>query len=284
MTLGYARIRADVTRDDWCRLSRTYLDPVTGKGNPCEPVAPGKVRPETCRNFHGPSQFRLDRLAGGAWQKVVETLNAGEPTALNYLNHYASGWRNTGAPWQMEGLSFAGNLVWVESQSRDGLKSYVAGFDVTKPVPHLDIPLSFLYYPSRIHVFTCVEPDGTTTLPSIGQPKHDAQLFILGVMMDSILGVTRQRYFETRNLEFFPPTDMIYKVTVGGLNVRAAPAGDLTGRILRPGEMIIPLEYRPRANAVWGRIGDSEWVALVHPGINDWYSTTWRMETNPPPS
>lgn len=266
--MTYARIKDDWLRSDWCYNSRTSPE--------CDcPVAygVGKWLPETCRTFHGPSQMKFPP----AWQKVITDLNASEPTALKYLNHLNSGWRNTGDPWQFECLSFAGNLVWVTNMNAAGDQAYVTSVDVSKVPPVLSPPLDFTHYPSIIHIFTVVTPDNKTTLPSIGEPKHDAWLYILGTMGDY-----RQRYIETRNLEFFPTLPFNATVTVGGLNVRNAPAGDFL-RVLPQGTAFTILEYKPRANAVWGRISDGEWVAIEHPAISGWFSSTWRMETLPPP-
>lgn len=265
---GYARIRDDMTRPTWCFKSRT--DPTNKCG---VETFYGKYLPEACRNFHGPSNFKLSETL----QQLVINLNADEGAdAIKYLNRWGSGWRNNGESWQVEGLSFARNCVYVTNLNLFGDKAFVLAIDVTKP------PQSNLSYTNRpwlVQEFTVITPFNTTVLPSFGDPKHDGQIFLI-LMQDY-----RQRYFRVEDLEFFPALPYSASVTVGGLNVRSGPTSAVENvkRVARLGDPLVIDEYAPRGSVVWGKIGADEWVALAHPYVNDWFATTWRMQTLPPP-
>lgn len=267
---GFARIRDDWTRKKFCFKSRT--DP----SNPCGiKTFYGKYLPESARNFHGPSNFKLSE----DWQRVVMGMNPAD--AIKYLNRWGSGWRNNGESWQMEGLSFAGNVVYVDNLNLFGNQAYIRALDVTKSPPAaLDryglTNLNYIESPWFAQVFTVITPFNTTVLPSFGDPKHDAQIYLF-LMQDY-----RQRYMLVEDLEFFPPLPFSAQVVVGGLNVRREPAGEIL-RVAQQGDPLVIGEYRPRGSFVWGRIGVDAWVALAAPSINGWYSTSWQMQTLPPP-
>lgn len=275
MYRGWARIRDDFTRDAWCRMSRT--NPMNTKCG--VETFFGKYLPEACRNSHGPSNFKLS----DPWWSLVTGLNAAEnPDAMKYLGRWGSGWRNNGVAQQVEGLSFARNVVYVTNLNDGEDKAYVLALDVTQsPSAALweygRTPETFDYVnsPHLAQVFTVVTPFDTTVLPSFGDPKRDAQIYLI-LMQDY-----RQRYFETRDLEFFPLLPYAATVTVGGLNVREYPGGPVL-RVAPQGETLLVTEYRPRASFVWGRVSDG-WVALAAPTVNDWYTTSWSMQTLPPP-
>lgn len=272
---GWARIVEDVNSPDWCFKSRS------NPTNQCTRDAlKGITLPQAYRTFRNPSSFKLDEVAGGAWQRLCEMIDPAD--AVKYINRLGSGWRNQGAPWQMECLSFSRNVVYVTNLNDLGDKAFVLGLDVTQS-PSAALweygrtiaDYNYTTSPHLLHVFTAVTPDDKTVLASYGDPKHDGQIYIFPMQN------YQQRFMETKDLEFFPLLPLAASVIVGGLNVRREPAGEIL-RVAPQGEQFTVLEFRPRGSAVWGRISDG-WVALVHPGIDDWYSTSFRMKTLPPP-
>jgi len=283
---GYARIREDVTRSDWCFRSRSWTDE-NGLVSRCSRQAlAGITLPEACRYRGGPGNFKLN----AAYQKWFYDLNVPHSDdAVKYINKIGSGWRNQGGDWQVEQVSFAGNVVKVTNENLLGDKAFIETVDITQPPP----ALNFVEHPHLIQCFTAVEPDGDTVLPWIGPDKdhkYDAQVLLFLVTDRTWLGQPRQLYIYKRDLEYFPLLPLSVNVIVGGLNVRSSPGGlrvknaDGTYKVLSYGTPLTIEEYVCRANFVWGKIGFGEWVALQAPTVNDFFTTTWRMETPAPPA
>lgn len=260
----YARLLQDWDRRiKWNGMSRTDPD------NPDAISLIGRQAPETSRYLGGSGSetLPLDKA------KKVQSLNT--PEGEKYLERIGSGWVNKG-PWpRVEELSFACNVVDVTLQ-RSG-RNYVRYIDISKPLT--DPAISYLTDPCLIHCFTVVTPDGKTVLASAGGVQQ--QVYLLGQLHKP--GLTYDLpWYPDDALEFFPGLPFPFIVTVTGLNVRDAPAGNVV-RVLAQGDSAIVMLYQPRGSAVWGRIGENEWIALAHPAISGWYSTTWRMKTLPPP-
>jgi hypothetical protein len=82
-------------------------------------------------------------------------------------------------------------------------------------------------------------------------------------------------------LEAFPPLPM--EVTVNtDLYIQPTPGPKVeeTKQQLSAGDTVKVLEYYPTGSNVWGRVRRDGWIPLF---LYPQYTTSWQMETMPPP-
>jgi hypothetical protein len=94
-------------------------------------------------------------------------------------------------------------------------------------------------------------------------------------------------YIPLERAELYPPLGNVTVTGSGGLNIRDAPAieGEKVGS-LPYGVTVSLKKYFPTMGNVWG-LTEYGWIALryqPYPGAQKYYeSTTWKLETAPPP-
>jgi hypothetical protein len=244
----YARLKPDILQAKWLYMSRT---------NPRNPRHVKLIQaPQTIRFSGGRGLIRL-RASGVNLIRRLNTLRA-----YSYLTRKASGWVNQ-SPWpRVEQLSFANNVV--EITHIVGNRCYIDYLDNRRNVSGVN------YYnnPTLVHQFTVVDQEGRTLLPPKG-------LTYMIVVAESPL------WIDINELELFPEFGT-YEVLVPHLSVRDSPNGSWLRTIQEETPVTIS-EYSVKGSEVWGKIGDCEWIALYHPSVIDKYTTTWVMETPPPP-
>lgn len=136
------------------------------------------------------------------------------------------------------------------------------------------VPL-FTYYnrPDLVHQFTVVNNLGR--LYKAGD----------GLTVYSPVFTRRQSALPLDTLEPFPKLPR--KVTVewaAGLDVRQLPGmNSIRFSHHSRGSEIDLIKYYPRGAEVWARIESEGFVCLYMPGRENPYSTSWKMQTSPPP-
>ena len=212
---------------------------------------------------------RLNTLNGNAksW-RYIAVPNAG---IFNYtrtedgsIDHE---WYENGRKPLLNAVSFDGNIVNVTNISKGF--ALIETINVNKYVP------LFTYFnrPDLVHQFTVVNARGR--LFKAGN----------GLTVYSPLLTRAQSALPLEDLEPFPRLPLKVNVAwASGLNVRQLPNADsLKLSILPQGKEVRIIRYHPRGAEVWGRIQSGGFICLHTPGQPDPYSTTWKMETSPPP-
>jgi hypothetical protein len=164
-------------------------------------------------------------------------------------------------------VGFDGNIVNVIEVHR--------GFALIETInTNKYVPL-FNYFnrPDLVHQFTTVNFEGRLY-------KGGNSLTVYSPMFSRT-----QSVLPLENLEPFPRLPL--KVTVewaAGLNVRQLPElSSIKLSSLPQGMEARVIRYHPRGAEVWGRVQNGGFICLHAPGQPKPYSTTWKMETSPPP-
>jgi len=175
-------------------------------------------------------------------------------------------WYEHGRKPFLNTVAFDGNVVNV-TDIRDDL-AQVETIDVNRYVPLY----GYLERPDLVHQFTAVSKHGR--LYKAGN----------GVTIYVPLLTRAQSALPIEGLEPFPGLPLYVKVVwPSGLILRKSPSVTSERLNVFPaGRQLLITEYRPRGAEVWGKMNGG-FVCLCTPTVPDPYSTTWKMETSPPP-
>jgi len=212
---------------------------------------------------------RLNTFNGSdkSW-KYITVPNAG---IFNYTRNSDGSidyeWYEKGRKPFLNTVAFDANIVNVTEVRRDF--ALVETINATKYVPLFN----YQNRPDLVHQFTTVNSGGRIFKAGNGLTVY------------SPLMTRTQSVLPIETLEPFPRLPL--KVTVKwaeGLNVRQLPGvNSLKLSALPQGTEVRIIRYHPRGAEIWGRIQSGGFICLLMPGQADPYSTTWSMETSPPP-
>lgn len=261
MTKLYARLRSDNTNPKWGYASRSNLtnpyslNKVQIKNNPQQAASVRMTDPTGA----------LPRLSA-ALQTLVAAINT--PSAFNYVTRWGSGWLNSDVWPQAEPIAFVCNVVEVLEVSgrRTFVKTITDKQSLSGPTYETD--------PTLIHSFTVIDPNCNILLPPVGVGHEQAPAYTLVVTKSA------PAYVATAEVEFFPPLPCAIKAVQDLIVFNSPNSGPIDS--ISAGSAATVTDYLPLGSNVWGKM-ESGWILLCDANTPGWFTTTWKMETLPPP-
>jgi hypothetical protein len=236
----------------------------------------GDQTPEVVPLFGSPSvaySTNRTKLIGG-WEILIDSLNNNDPIKLRYLKAPHSGLFNISGFPQLESLTMGGNVILLDEIR--GEWGRVHTLDYNNPPTFAEV--NYVTRPDLIHKFVVV-----------GWRKSSQTTFILNPPKGDLywpLVSKEPVWIQMSRLEKFPDLPMVVTAnTTVYIQKTPGPKNDPTESQLEEGETAKVVDYYPSASNVWGRLQGGGWIALLWYSGKEttYYSTSWRMETAPPP-
>ena len=262
LRLQYYRLKHDNQLAMYNYMSRTSDGASDGLRNQTPEIVPLYLLP---KKTAGTGRTTLS----GGWEVFINQLNENDRGKLAYLKSDGTALFNTTGFPQMESLTMGGNIITLEEIQ--GEWGRVNTLEYGSP-PNAET-VNYVTRPDLVHKFVVVGwKRSTKSMILINPPKGDIYYPFVSrrpvwVQMD------RLEKFPTLPMEVTAEMDLYMQREPG-------PAIDKTGTQLSAGESVNVIEYYPSGSTVWGRIRNGRWIPLL---LYPQYTTSWRMETIPPP-
>jgi hypothetical protein len=262
LRLQYFRLKHDSQLAMFEYKSRTVDENSEGMRDQAPEIVTLFLQPKTTS---GTGRTTVD----GGWEVFIDALNNNDRKKLNYLKSSISALFNTAGFPQMESLTMGGNIVILD-QIQGGW-GRVHTLDYGSP-PNAET-VNYHTRPDLVHKFVVVGwKRSTKSTIIVKPPKGDVYYPLVS---------RRPVWVQMERLEAFPPLPM--EITLNtDLYIQPTPGPKVeeTQNQLSAGDTVKVLEYYPTASNVWGRVRRDGWIPLF---LYPQYTTSWQMETMPPP-
>lgn len=263
----YYRVKHDSQLKEYNYKSRTADDNWQGVSSETPETVPLFVQPKATTGTHR-------TVLTDEWKSFMDVLNKGNERTLRYLKADNTAiFNSTGFP-KLESLTMGGNVITLdEVQGNWGM---VHTLDLDQVPSPKDV--NYLTSPDLVHKFVVVGWRKASKETYWTDPPPGEMYWPLVSSRDVWVSLDR--------LEKFPglPAKVTANTTV---YIQAKPSSNNNPTLLRlfKGQSATVVEYCPYGSHVWGKLKSGGWIALLwYPDVHDLqYSTTWTMETLPPP-
>jgi hypothetical protein len=258
----YFRVRHDNQLAEYDYKSRTAAKDWIGIN---------RFTPETVPLFVAPKDATGTNrtMLNSNWESYLNSLNGNKENKLRYVKDTKAGLFNSSGFPNLESLTMGGNLVTLaEIQGNWGR---VNTFDYSNPGKLKDVDYSTR--PDLVHQFVIVGWDRDKKITYWFNPPNGAIYWPL--VSDSPVWISMDR------LEAFPTLPTVV-TSLKTQPIRKTPSldGEETGYEFKEGDYERIVEYYPSGSAVWARLVNGGWIALL---LHWEYLTDWSMVTLPPP-
>jgi hypothetical protein len=258
----YYRVKHDEQLAMYNYKSRTFDDNSEGHLRQAPEVVPLFLQPKTTS---GTGRTTVS----GAWEVYIDALHNNDQGRARYLKGTRAGLFNTAGFPQLESLTMGGNVITlIQVQGDWGLVN-------TMPFggPPNAATVNYVTRPDWVHKFVVVSwRRSTKTTIVLRPPKGDIYWPL----------VSRQPvWIQMERLEPFPdlPAPVIASKDLY-IQTTPGPKVEKTGNLLAVGETATVMAYFPSGSNVWGQLQNGGWIPLM---LYPQYTTSWKMETMPPP-
>jgi hypothetical protein len=205
----------------------------------------------------------------GPWEIFIDQLNENDRGKLAYLKGSANALFNTAGFPQMESLTMGGNIITLdEIQGEWGRVNTLAYGN-----PPNAETVNYRTRPDLVHKYVIVTwKRSLKATILVNTPKGDIY-YPLVSRRPVWVQLERLEKFPVLPMEVTATTDLFYQSTPG------SPVGK-SGSKLSAGQTATVIEYYPSGSNVWGRLRNGRWIPLL---LYPQYTTSWKMETMPPP-
>jgi len=206
-------------------------------------------------------------LSGG-WEVFVDALNDNDEGRIRYLKGTRSALFNTAGFPQLESLTMGGNVVTLGTIQGDW-----AQVNTLSGGPPSAATVNYVTRPDVIHKFVVVGwKRSTKSTILVNPPKGD-------IYWPLVSG--RPLWIQMERLERFPALPMTVTVNKDVyIQSQPGPRVEDSGPQLSAGASTTITAYYPSASNMWGRLPTGGWIPLL---LYPQYTTSWKMETIPPP-
>jgi hypothetical protein len=258
----FYRVRSDDTNGRFEGGSRAES---TGLAWPPQ-VNPAFAAPNETSGTH---RTNLDNYGWDSYQRWLLNDNS---TLFRYATDDGLAMFNSSGWPQMESLLFGNNVVIAETagQKYGWARIVTMDYEAGPPHPYVDYQSA----PWFVQKFTTVNKHGAVGLSARGEVFYP-------------LVSSQELYFPLDWLEPFPSLPRTVQVKIADLHIHLEPTFDsATLGQLHADQSFEILQYAPRGSEVWGLVKNNSlkgWVVLFNPYTSPYYTTTWYMQTDPPP-
>lgn len=263
----YYRVKHDSQLEEYNYVSRTADNNWDGVSSETPEMIPLFVQPRRGTGTHR-------TILTDDWEALMDALNKHDEKTLSYLKADNTAlFNSTGFP-KLESLTMGGNVITLDEVLGKWGRVHTLDIDA---VPSLG-QVNYITSPDLIHKFVVVGWRKTSKETYWTNPPR-------GDMYWPLVS-SRDVWVEMERLEKFP--DLPLEVTANStVFIQPQPGmnnGPTLSRLVE-GQSATVVEYYPSGSNVWGRLSTGGWIALLwYPEVHDpQYSTTWMMETLPPP-
>ena len=263
----YYRVKHDSQLEEYNYVSRTADNNWDGVSSETPEMIPLFVQPRRGTGTHR-------TILTDDWEALMDALNKHDEKTLGYLKADNTAlFNSTGFP-KLESLTMGGNVITLDEVLGKWGRVHTLDIDA---VPSLG-QVNYITSPDLIHKFVVVGWRKTSKETYWTNPPR-------GDMYWPLVS-SRDVWVEMERLEKFP--DLPLEVTANStVFIQPQPGmnnGPTLSRLVE-GQSATVVEYYPSGSNVWGRLSTGGWIALLwYPDVHDpQYSTTWMMETLPPP-
>jgi len=258
----YYRLKHDHQLALYNHKSRTWDGNSDGMRNQTPEIVPLYLLPKLTSG-----SGRTDM--SGAWETYMSMLNENDERKLRYLKSPITALFNTAGFPQMESLTMGGNIVTLGEIQ--GQWARVNTLDYSGPPNTAEV--NYFTRPDLVHKFVVVgwkRSSKTTIL--VNPPRGDIYYPFVS---------RRAVWVQMERLEPFPILPMVVTANTD-LYIQPQPGPEIeeTKFQLLAGESETLVAYYPSGSNIWGRLSRGGWIPLL---FYPKYTTSWTMETIPPP-
>jgi hypothetical protein len=205
----------------------------------------------------------------GAWEFYIEALNDFNKSKIGYLKNSETALFNTAGFPQLESLTMGGNIITLDAVQNGW--GQVNTLDYSSP-PNAET-VNYFTRPDLVHKFVVVGWKRATKSTILVKPPKGDLYWPLVTRKPVWIQMDLLEAFPTLPMEITINKDVYVQETPG-------PTIEKTGRQLTAGDTAKLVSYFPSGSNVWGMLSNGRWIPLL---LYPQYTTSWRMETIPPP-